>query len=277
MSPTTVFDVDQDRFQAEVIDRSHEVPVVVDLWAAWCGPCRTLGPMLEDAVAARDGEVVLAKLDVDANPGVSQALRVQGIPAVKAFRDGRVVAEFTGAVPRDQIEAFLDRVVPSAADRLAAASAQQAAVAPEAAAAGYREALELDPSHRAAAIGLAELVVEHDPATALELVRAHRPDPAAEAVATRAELTGSQEVDVTALERRVDDDPADGEARLALARAYAARRDYVPAIDHLLEAVRNGGDAREPAREQLIALFGVLGDDDERVRAARPRLASALF
>jgi putative thioredoxin len=277
MSATAVFDVAQDRFQADVLDRSHDVPVVVDFWAAWCGPCRTLGPMLEEAVAARDGEVVLAKVDVDANPGLSQAFRVQGIPAVKGFRDGRVVAEFTGAVPRSQIEAFLDQVVPTAADRLAAEADRLAAADHDAAVARYREALDHDPGHRAAAVGLAGLLVDEDPDAALELVRHHRPDPAAEAVATRAELAASADVDEAALEARVAADPDDGDARLALGRVRAARGDYGAAIEHLLVAVRAGGDAREAAREQLIALFGVLGDDDERVRAARPRLAAALF
>ncbi len=275
-TPTT-FDVTLDRFEADVLARSHETPVVVDFWAAWCGPCRTLGPILEEAVDARGGEVVLAKVDVDAHPALAQRYRVQGIPAVKAFRDGELVAEFTGALPRSGVESFLDQVVPTAADRLASEAADLAPHDRAGAEARYRDALAADPGHRRAALGLADLVVTDDPAAALELVRPHRPDPAAEAIATRAELAQGGDADEAALLDRLEADPDDAGARVRLARSLAAGGEYAGAIDHLLTAVRAGGDGREPAREQLLALFGVLGDDHDLVRAARPRLASALF
>ena len=270
-----VFDVDEAGFQADVLDRSHEVPVVVDFWAGWCGPCKQLGPMLEAAVAARDGQVVLAKVDVDRNQGLAQAFKVQGIPQVLGFRDGRMVGQFTGVVPPARLEAFLDDLLPSEADE---AVARARAASGDEAVAELRRALELDPDHREAAIGLADLLIGHDPDEALELVRRYRPDPAAEAIATRVELAlagGAHDVEL--LRARVADGANDGATLLDLGRALAARGEYDEAIERLLAAIELGGDTREPAREQLVALFGVLGADDPRVRAARPRLARALY
>jgi putative thioredoxin len=269
-----VFDATDADFQTAVIDRSHQVPVVVDLWADWCGPCKVLGPVLEAAVQARGGDVVLAKVDTEANPGVAQAFRVQSIPAVFGIRDGQVVAQFVGAQPQAQVERFLDDLAPSEADR----AVQRARVLTgEARETELRRALELEPGHREAAIGLAETIVDRDPATALELVTPHRPDPAAEAVATRADLVGdgATDADLAAL-RAAADERGDDASLLELGRALAASGEYGEAIERLLAAVELGGDQREPAREQLVALFNVLGDDD-RVRTARPRLARALF
>ncbi|MDX1620225.1 MAG: thioredoxin [Nitriliruptorales bacterium] len=274
MTPDVIRDVKLDDFDDHVLQRSHEVPVVVDFWAAWCGPCRTLGPLLEEAVAGREGQVELAKVDVDANQPLAQRYGVRGIPAVMGFRDGQVVAQFTGAVPRTHIEDFLDRLVPSEADRLVAEA--RAAEGP-AAATYYEQALDHDPNHRAAAVGLADLVVDDDPERALQLVKAHRPDPAAEAVATRAELALSGGGDEDALRQRLDEDPEDEEARLLLGRVLASRGVYEDALTHLLEVVRAGGVHRDTAREQIVGIFTVLGDDHELVRRYRPQLAKALF
>lgn len=268
-----VFDVDEHDFPARVLERSAEVPVVVDLWAEWCAPCRTLGPMLEQAVTSRDGTVELAKVDVDRNQALAQSFRVQGIPTVLGFRDGRVVAQFTGAVSAQQLESFLEDLVPTAADE---AVARARTLPPEAAEQELRSALELDPDHREAAIGLAELVVAVAPAEAIELVRPYRPDPAAEAVVTRARLAEGAD-DVATLRARVAEGAADGGTLCELGRALAGSEHYDEAIEVLLQAVELGADAREPAREQLVALFNVLGEDDPRVHRARPRLARALY
>src|SRR3954468_22129869 len=146
-----VKDVDEATFAQEVVERSKEVPVVVDFWAEWCGPCRQLTPALENAARAREGEIDLAKLDVDANQMLAQSFRVQGIPAVKAFKDGRVVSEFTGAIPPAQVEKFFDSLVPTEAEQIA--HDEQAGEEE------LRKALELDPTQASAAVRLARMLV----------------------------------------------------------------------------------------------------------------------
>src|SRR3954465_5264328 len=151
MPPETqaVFDVGEADFEQRVLERSRELPVVVDFWADWCGPCKQLTPVLEGAATARAGKVELAKVDVDQNRGLQSAFRIQGIPAVKAFKDGRVAAEFTGALPPAEVERFFDALVPSEADELAGSGEEG----------DLRRALELDPSHPTARRELAKLLL----------------------------------------------------------------------------------------------------------------------
>ena len=143
-------DVTEATFEQEVVERSRQVPVVVDFWAEWCGPCKQLTPALEKAEAERQGSVVLAKVDVDANQRLAAAFQVQGIPAVKAFRDGKVVDEFVGALPPAKVEAFFDGLAPSRADELLAAGDELS----------LREASELEPRRADIAVALAKARLE---------------------------------------------------------------------------------------------------------------------
>ena len=268
----TIVDATAASFEEDALRRSHRVPVVVDFWAAWCGPCRTLGPMLEAAVTRRGGEVVLVKVDVDRAQELAQRYGVQGIPAVIGLRDGVVVDRFTGAVPSVQIEAFLDRLAPSAEDRALAAARDQD---PDAARATLEAAVTASPAHTGLAVALAELLLDSDPDRARELAGRHPGAPGADRVLARADLAAAAGADVDALRPRAD--AGDAEAAVTLARALAARGGTIEALDVLLRLVEaTSGDDRETGRRELVTLFALLGDDPN-VGPARARLARALF
>jgi putative thioredoxin len=250
-----VKDVDEAQFIEQVIERSHEVPVVVDFWAEWCGPCRTLGPALEQAVRERDGRIELAKVDVDSNQSLAASFGVRGIPAVKAFRDGRIADEFTGAIPPAQIGSFLDRLVPSPAEELAEAGDEES----------LRRALELDANHAGAAARLGRLLLARGEADeALAVLDRFEGDFVAAGLAARARLT------------------ADGNASTsdALGPAFAAWDDDDP--ERALEALQDAIAAeQDPARRDLlrrvmVAIFTELGPGHPLAREHRRRLAAAL-
>ena len=250
-----VFDATEADFQQRVVERSRAVPVLVDFWAEWCGPCRQLGPALEAAVNGRGGKVELAKVDVDSNQRLAAQFRVQGIPAVKAFRDGALAAEFTGAIPPAQIEAFLDTLVPSEAEELAAEAAEQGDEE------GLRRALELDPSRAEAAVALSRLLLRRgEPAEALATAeRFATTDFVAGGLAARARMELG------------DDAPTE---------AFAAwdEGDFERALELLQEAVGKAGDAerRDSLRAVMVGLFTELGADHPLAREHRRRLAAAL-
>src|SRR5436189_4009535 len=253
-----VYDVTERDFMERVVERSREIPVVVDFWAEWCGPCRTLGPALEAAIEKRQGEVELAKLDTDANQSLAAGFGIRGIPAVKAFKDGKVVAEFTGAIPPAQIEQFLDGIVPSPADKLAAADDEDS----------LRKALELDPRNGEAARKLARMLLDRgDTDEALELLDRLPGDFEAEGLAARARLLAE-----------IGEDRTDGAGTLSRAFAAWDEGKLEDALESLQEVVGDTDDpeGRDLLRRVMVAIFTELGADHPLAREHRRRLAAAL-
>jgi putative thioredoxin len=233
-------------FEQRVLERSAEVPVLVDFWADWCQPCHMLSPVIEKAVAAHDGQVELAKLDVDSNPATAARYGVRGLPTVKAFRDGHVVDEFTGAQPPAVVERFIDELVPSEADELAESDDEDA----------LRRALELDPGHAVARRRLGRLLLRRgETEEALELLENVRGDFVADGLAARARLAGDPELEA----------------------AFDAweRGDYAAALEALQAALADP-ERRDLVRRVMVAIFTELGADHPLAREYRRRLSAAL-
>jgi putative thioredoxin len=231
-------DVTDATFQTEVIERSMTTPVVVDLWAEWCGPCRTLGPILEKVTAATGGKVVLAKVDVDANPGIGQAFQVQSIPAVFAVKDGQVVDGFVGAYPEHVVEEFVRALLPSEEDEVV----QRLLDAGDEA--SLRQALELEPGNEDVIVALAELLVEQD-----------NSDEALQLLARLPETERTRHVAATA---RLAQRPVD---------------DFDAQLNALLDQVKDD----EEARQQYIDILELMGPLDPRTAQYRKQLTARLF
>jgi putative thioredoxin len=251
MSPESVqaiYDVGEADFDQRVIERSRKLPVVVDFWADWCQPCKQLTPALERAADSRQGKVELAKVDVDANPQLQAAFRIQGIPAVKAFRDGAVVSEFTGALPPAEVERFFDSLVPSEADELVAAGGEEE----------LRRALEVDPAHPAARRELGRmLLLRGDSDEAVELLEAAPGDIVAAGLAARARLASNPKLQ-PAFEAWDNADPGTA----------------LELLQHALSEAEP--DERDQIRQVMVAIFTELGPDHPLSREHRRRLSAAL-
>ena len=256
-----VIEVADADFEQTVIEGSRERPVVVDLWASWCGPCKVLGPILEKVAGERGGDFLLAKLDVDANPYTAAQFGVQSIPTVIAFRDGKAVDGFIGALPEPMVNEFVDRILPTGAD-LAAKEAQAEEEAGDAAAAEgrYRDALAADEGNREARLGLARLLSERgDLVAARELLQPLVPD---------------VEADRLLAAIRVSEWPSiDGAGTLSSAKHLAAQGKWREALDGMLGALKDDPGAREA----MLDAFAVLGDEDPLTVEFRKKLSAALF
>jgi len=245
-----IYDVTEQEFQARVVDRSRTVPVVVDFWAAWCGPCRQLTPLLEREAARHEGAVDLAKVDTDANPSLSQAFGIQGIPAVKAFRDGRVVSEFVGAQGAPVVERFFAALAPSEAEKLAAAGDE----------ASLRRAVELEPGRAEAAVPLARAL----------LARGERD----EAARVLEPVIGDFQADGLKARLRLEDA---GELDLKDAFAALDAGEVERGIDLLLEAIPSADGRKDDIRQVVVSILDELGVEHPLARETRRRLAAALY
>ncbi len=280
MPAATVIDVTDATFATEVLERSRTIPVVVDFWAPWCGPCRMLGPIIEKVAAENEGRVLLAKLNTDQNPRTAMQFRIQGIPAVKAFRDGKVVAEFTGAYPEPQVRAFFQKVIGASANGATAADDLLRKGDVAGAEREYRAILEKSPNDPAAIVGLATILLSRGAREEAERLLDRAPgDRRAKALKHRIFLEDFKARHAGEdLEGEARRNPRDPRARYRWGVMLAAQERYQEALDELLESVRiDRTFADGAARKAMLAIFDILGLDAPLTREYQRRLSSILF
>lgn len=281
------FDVGTADFQEKVIDASRQTPVLVDFWAEWCAPCRTLKPILEKLATEYGGRFILAKLDSDKHPEVAGRYGVRGIPNVKAFVNGEMVDEFSGALPEAQLRTFIERLMPSPAEPLrVAAQAARAQGDTEVACSLLNDALELDPANETLQLDLADIQIDmHDIDAAKERLAAleytARDADRVRTLLARLKLVAAGgNADPAPLEARIKANADDLDARLQLANALALAQDYRPALEQLMEIVRRDKAWQdEAARKAMLDMFTLLGSDPQLadlVREYRVLLARTL-
>lgn len=274
----------EDNFEADVLERSHEIPVLVDFWAPWCGPCRVLGPVLEKLADEYSGKFVLAKINVDESPSLAGAFGVQGIPAVKLIKDGEIAGEFTGALPEPAVREMLSRYLPSEYDEQADEAADlEEQGKPAEAQAIYQSILDAEPTHAKSLLGLGRVLMnagDRDDA----LKNLERISPAAEErkiadrLIARLQLQGDQSADEATLRQKLAAQPDSLEARFELAQALAANEKFEEALSEFLDIVKSDREFRDDgARKAMVQIFDVLPPDDPLIDKYRSELAKVLF
>ncbi len=261
-----VIDVTDQTFGTAVLEESTRRPVVVDFWADWCGPCKMIGPVLERLANEKQGAFLLAKLDVDANQQTAGMFGIQSIPAVKAFRNARLIEEFVGAIPETSLRQFIDAVVPTEAD-LTAAEGEMAEIQGrfEEAERRFKQAFEEDPKNLRAQLGLARIAAARgDLDQARAMLTPLRPNPDAERMLAA--------IDISEWGQSAASDPV-----LAEPMRDAAEGRFAQALEKFLRTVMAGGEQRDRARDAMVKLFAVLGDQDPLTQEYRRKLAAALF
>ena len=280
-------DVSAKNFDEVVIEGSRSVPVIVDFWAPWCAPCRALAPILETLATEYQGRFSLVKVNSDENQELAAQWAVRGIPNVKAFVDGRLVDEFSGALPEPAVRAFLERVIPSPVEelRLQAAEIYRERNDGEKALALLAQALAIDPKHEPAITDSAAVMADlgrYDEARQFldKLSPVAQMDERVTALRSRLQFAESaaQAPDEQTLKQRIGHSPNDLEARLQLANLCASRHDYVQALEQLLEIVRRDRSFRNDiGRKTMLQIFNLLGNRGELVDEYRRRLSGALY
>jgi putative thioredoxin len=279
-------EVDQSSFDRDVLERSSDVPVLVDFWAPWCAPCRALGPILEKLLREMEGRFVLAKVDSDKNPELSREYGVRSIPTVMLFVDGEVEDEFTGALSESAIRQFLDRAIPSPLDRLA----QQAGILADQGAWGkageiFAQVLEQNPSHVPGLLGMIRVLLNSGRGSDAQPYFARLPIKTAESpegklLRARIAFSGGRgdAVNLDDLREKVAASPGNLAARMALGHGLVKSDRYAEGMDQFLEVIRRDKNAQESAgRKAIIQVFDLLGPTHALVAEYRPRLSAILF